>query len=683
MAIAGTVPVVWGLATGRTTDAVWITLTAEAVTWVELKGSFAWRLRTLFFGALLAISFAMVGSVTGGNIWLSVLCMLGTGFIATLLKSIGDRASGLGLCVYLLFILCNAYPATTTPGLTHRLLLVSIGAAWPLVVGLFVSLLMPAEEPFRRQIALIWRSVAALTEAVAKTGSGRKDNIFAKERNVRTAIDNSYQFYGRMAHQVPEKDQRQYQLAQLRKVAGLVSVNIINIGDEMDQMDLGQLDESLRLKAATLLDILREAIQRISIFVITLKPEEKLLAVSQINRMRKFIVLIQAYPLSGVNGTAMTRILLQIERVIKLLESAIQRVELMGYDAPVYRSYSFLKTLFVLRPKYLLRNLQVLFNLNTHTSRYAIRSALAAALALFIYKWYHVDHGYWLPFTVMIVIQPYFGATLKRALDRMAGTLLGGLAGSLLLYLPVGLHLKEGILFLTFIFMVYYLRKNYALAAFIITLNLVLLFNIESAFSNMVMVSRMVCTMGGALLAIGSGFILFPTWDRKWLPGHLAAAILCNYGYFMRTFYSPEPLANWTKQKRLAESKNSDVFDSFNRYIEEPGVKKTELFYSLITTNVRITRNLNNVLLEQAEKNTVGTPLPTQQQKIDGCRALFSDAVAIVKELYPRTTLTLPVGIASATPFELDNAQMRSVEKLSIELAALKTDLEQMRPRQL
>jgi uncharacterized membrane protein YccC len=396
--------------------------------------------------------------------------------------------------------------------------------------------------------------------------------------------------------------------------------------------------------------------------------------------MKKFIALIRGYRVTGDNGIAIARILVHMERITKLLENAIQRIDLMGHDAPVYRSYSFLKTLFVLRPKYLVRNLQVLFNFTTHTSRYAMRSAIAAALALFVYKWYNIDHGYWLPFTVMIVIQPYFGATLKRALDRMAGTLLGGLAGSLLLYLPVGLHLKELILFVTFVLMVYYLRKNYAIAAFVITLNLVLLFNIESAFNNMVMVTRVVCTMGGALLAIGSGFVLFPTWDRKWLPGHMAAAILCNYEYFMRTFYSPQPWVNWTRQKRVAEGKNSDVFDSFNRYIEEPGGEKTELFYSLITTNVRITRNLNNVLLEQGERNAAGAAPPQQQQKIDNCRALFSEVVATVKGLYPKTTLTLPADIGAVTSFDLNEAQMRSVEKLAIELANLKTDLVQMKP---
>ena len=157
MALSGTLPVVWGLATGRVIEAAWVTLTAEAVSWVELKGSFTWRVRTLFSAAILAVVFAVFGMLTGYNIWLSITGMFVAGFIATLLKNIGDRASGLAICVYLLFIICNAFPVKNIVEFEDRLVLVGLGAAWPVFVGVCISVVAPAEEPFRRQIALIWR----------------------------------------------------------------------------------------------------------------------------------------------------------------------------------------------------------------------------------------------------------------------------------------------------------------------------------------------------------------------------------------------------------------------------------------------------------------------------------------------------------------------------------------------
>src|ERR1700760_2170171 len=76
MGISATVPFLWGLATGHVADAVWITLAAEAMCWVELKGPFSWQLRTLVTGAALALICSALGAVSGNNLWLSALLML-------------------------------------------------------------------------------------------------------------------------------------------------------------------------------------------------------------------------------------------------------------------------------------------------------------------------------------------------------------------------------------------------------------------------------------------------------------------------------------------------------------------------------------------------------------------------------------------------------------------------------
>jgi len=687
MALSGTLPVIWGLATGHLNDAVWITLTAEAISWVEMKGSIAWRVRTLFAGAVCAVFFSLLGTVTGNGIWMSVVAMFVVGFLATLLKSIGDRASGLAICVYLMFIICNAFPVANPTEIEPRILMVTIGAAWSVAVGIFMSLFMPVEEPFRRQIALIWRSISSLVDTISKYGndvSARKfaGAIFEREKEVRAALDSSYDFYGRMVHQVSQSNNRQYQLANLRKVAGLVAVNVVAMVDEMEQIRIAELDEALRVKAATLFSALRESVSRISVFVITLKPEEKLLAVSQINRLRKLIALIRAYPLpsDAKQVNAINRILQLTERTTRLLENAILRIDQMGTDVQVFRSYSLVKSLYVLQPKYLLRNLQVLFNFNTLTARYALRSAIAATLALFVYKWFGIDHGYWLPFSVMIVIQPYFGATFQKAIDRVMGTLLGGLAGSLLLHVPADLHIKEAILFLTFILMVYYIRRRYSIAVFVITLNLVLLFNIQSSYNNMLMVTRAICTIGGSLLAVISGFVFLPAWDKKWLPSHLAGAINCNYEYFKLTFFSSGPVSTWTKNKRSAESKNSDVFDSFNRYMEEPGKEKSETYYDLIAYNVRITRILNNIHLEEEEKKLQQQlpATPQQQTRINECLELFNEVAKLLPDISPGIETGIIQAGEMLSPFHLNDVQMISLEKLNIELKAMLSDLAEL-----
>jgi uncharacterized membrane protein YccC len=682
MAVSGTAPIIWGLATHRLDDAVWIALTAEGISWVEMKGSFNWRVRTLFIGALLALFWGALGTVTGYNIWISLACMFVAGFVSSLLKNLGDRASGLAICVYLLFIICNAFPDVDIADVGHRIGLMAAGAGWAALVGLSASLLMPVQQPFRRQIAIIWRSIAALVHTISRSAVDRKEkeNIYLKEKEVRTAIDSSFEFYGRMAHQASQKDNRQYQLLLLRKNAALAAVNVIAIADEMEHIQVRNLDEALRVKAATLFSALEEAVSRISVFVLTLKSEEKLLATTQINRIKKITLLIKEYPLEADHKQtiAINRILHLTGRTVKLLENALLRMEQMGEDVPVFRSYSLMKTLFVLRPRKIISNIKTLSNFNSLTFRFALRSAIAATIALFIAKWFHINHGYWLPFSLMIVIQPYYGATLKKARDRIVGTILGGLAGGLFALLPTGLHVKEAMLFMSFILMVYYVRKNYAIAAFIVTLNLVLLFNIDASYDVKLLGIRALCTIGGSLLAVVSGFVLLPAWDKKWLPTHLASSVAANYSYFINTFYTE--LTNWTRNKRQVESKNSDVFDSFNRYMEEPGKEKIEAYYDIITCNVRITRDLNAINIEQDEKGpTYAKPTPQQQLIINECQQLFDEIIPVLHKLGPaQPPMAQKPPEGTTALFRLNDAQMVSLEKMRIELKALLVDLKEL-----
>jgi uncharacterized membrane protein YccC len=229
-----------------------------------------------------------------------------------------------------------------------------------------------------------------------------------------------------------------------------------------------------------------------------------------------------------------------------------------------------------------------------------------------------LDHGYWLAFTVILLMQPYFGATLKKAFDRIIGTLTGGVAGGLLILLHDRFFIREIILFISFMGMVYFLKKNYMYAAFFITVSLVLLFDAEQALNYNIIIMRALCTIGGAALAIVAGFALLPDWDSKWLPKHIAAAVSHNHHYFFTSFFTDQK-TEWTKCKRLAETANSNAFDSFNRYLSEPALRKRPVvsLYHVIMNNVRITRELNNIHIEnEASKPPAQELHPQQQQQI-------------------------------------------------------------------
>lgn len=686
MAIAAIIPIIWGVFTDNMQAASWITLTAEAICWIELKGTYGQRIRVLFGGTLLAIIFTALGSATGNNLWLSVTLMFAVAFISGLFKNLGDRGSGLANCVYIIFIITNAYPTHTLPELEHRLLLVLVGGIWNAVVSLASTVFMPAQQPYRRSVALIWRSIADLINSVSKgwDGNGSRNTIreiYLSERSVRAAIDSSLHFHETMADQLTKEEGNEYQLAQLRKGTALVAAHIISISQELEAISIKDTDSTLRLKLYAVFKVLQQTVDRMAVLVISLSPEEKLLLDSRINRAQNLIALLKEYPLDhSPNADAFKRIMQLTERSIKLIQSCMGRLEKIGKDLPVYRSYSLLKTIFVLHPKHLIRNAQLLFNFNTFTTRYALRAAVAATIAIFIAKWFRIDHGYWLPFTVIIVLQPYFGATFKKAIDRVIGTVLGGIAAGLLLRVPAGLYLKEAMLFVCFIFMVYFIRRRYSVAVFFITLSVALLFDVEETLNPMLIFIRALSTMSGAALAIITGFALLPHWDKKWLPVYLADAVCHNYQYFLATFYHDSILTNWTKYKRNAESRNSNAFDSYNRYMQEPGVSKNPypVYYHIITHNVRVTRELNNIHLEEEHNhpNTVSTLPEKQKQQIDTCLLWFNKNITLAQKIDPDNhTKIVEPGSRSITPIEFSSQELLYIERMTIELKSMYQDM--------
>jgi len=63
---------------------------------------------------------------------------------------------------------------------------------------------------------------------------------------------------------------------------------------------------------------------------------------------------------------------------------------------------------------------------------HALRLATVVAAAILAYKQLGLEHGYWIPLTILAVLQPDERASRVRALQRAAGTLIGTLAIALL-----------------------------------------------------------------------------------------------------------------------------------------------------------------------------------------------------------------------------------------------------------
>ncbi|MBL7712022.1 MAG: FUSC family protein [Chitinophagaceae bacterium] len=694
MTIAVIVPLFYGLYTHRSADAMWIIVAAESICWVELKGSFAQRVRILLGGAFLALVFGFAGCISSGHLWLSLLLMLVVVFIASLFKNLGERGSGLSLAVYVMFITANAYPVADFNETIERCGYILIGGAWTFVVGTVASLFMSEQTPYKRSIAFIWKSTASLADVIDKGWDGRTQKagireVYLKEKEVNAAIESSLQLYDKRAYHNNHDSENAHLMAQLRRTVYLTSATLMTLAEELDNIKQNLLTGEQKQSIHAILKSIAVICERMTIYTVTSKPEEEILLRSRIIRLHNMIALLRESDIPVSEQRSVKYVLHFTGRIVRFVEEGIGYINSVGGDRKVYRSYSLMKTLLILHHRHWINSIRRLANVNTHSFRYALRTALVATLALFIYQWFHIDHGYWLPFTVMIVTQPYFGATLKKALDRVLGTVSGVVAGGLLLALPADWHSKEVLLIVSPVLMVYFLRKQYSVATFFISVFLVALFAAENSLETEVILTRALCTVGGAALAVVGEFALLPTWDKDWLPRHLADAIHANYQYFLFTCYPNHfsSIHQWTHYRRIAESANSNAFDSFNRYLQEPTSKDKEfsLYYQMISHCIRITRELNNYHIEMdVQKKNVGKDeFVRQKKKIFEFLEQFNEIERRVKKMnwdrgHSGQELLENVTVSY---IPLNETQSLYLDKLGVELNAFVRDMQKWEER--
>lgn len=161
-----------------------------------------------------------------------------------------------------------------------------------------------------------------------------------------------------------------------------------------------------------------------------------------------------------------------------------------------------------------------------HALRVGITTALAVAIAIGVGR----DHGYWMPLTVLFILQPSTGLTMVRALQRVLGTVLGGVLAALIpLAVPGPLGLL-GVIFALAGAAVAFWPVNYALFALFVTPTFVLLAELETGDWSLYQ-ERIWYTLAGGLMAMAGARFFWSIPERHQFPAHMAAALRTLAGY--------------------------------------------------------------------------------------------------------------------------------------------------------
>lgn len=155
---------------------------------------------------------------------------------------------------------------------------------------------------------------------------------------------------------------------------------------------------------------------------------------------------------------------------------------------------------------------------NTST-RIAIQAAVAVTLAVLVSHLFELNRSYWAILTAMVLISQTWGESLKKAIERVLMTIVGGLAGTFL-YFWIGHHIQWELFFLmvSVFFMMYFWDISYQITVFFVTMYVVFLFAELSSWSFAMLAARVYETIIGSGIAIFTSAFVLPVHARITIP---------------------------------------------------------------------------------------------------------------------------------------------------------------------
>lgn len=145
------------------------------------------------------------------------------------------------------------------------------------------------------------------------------------------------------------------------------------------------------------------------------------------------------------------------------------------------------------------------------TTKMGYQAAIAISIAEFIGWYFQLERGYWVTLTAMALTMQTWGESVKRSLERVSMTIIGGVAGTLLYFIVPDNQVIVLILLLLFVFFtVYLLQILYLVSIFFLTFFVVFLFALMGDWTIAILFDRILETTIGALIALVVGACFFP-----------------------------------------------------------------------------------------------------------------------------------------------------------------------------
>ncbi len=607
------IPLILSSTVGLPVSVIFAAIAAQNIAQLDVRGAYPIRFMLLVTVTLVLTCCAALGVAVSDNLPLAVAGTVLIALGAALWRHLcADYALGIIVSTCLLYLLGIAHPDSAHGSAV-------LGALAGGAIGMTIqTALWPwrARHPLRQAVSGSWTRAADLFTLCLSGDKSTATTLVRDEAALRLAVDQAREVLaGAGRHHDPRVLEN---LVTLNILAARLSVRAVSILTALECSGERNLRQRLAPSLEPLFNNLTNCARSVAIAIVSRDPAHLALCEVRFARLRALLTstrarLLALHPKSAVDSS-LSEVWGQMETVAEEVPGLLTPiVDRSGDGLRFPRELLDLET-WQLRP--LAASLNFSSRIDPLLVRYGVRLACLSAIATGIWRHYDISHGYWLPLTIFVVLQPAYGPTLSRAVQRIIGTLAGSVVAGLLMLVAVPLPLRIagiGIGVFTFAF---YLKSRYAVAVFSVTIFIMLLLGLHGESSPNLILERGCITLGAGLATLIGAARLWPEDERKRIQKKLTTAFASSRTYLLQVISrlpaGPGVDEDLLNAKRSAERAAAAVFTTLNTVVSDRSLAgETRRTTSLAHGNQRLLR-VANLLLVQTGKGPA-TPPPAHE----------------------------------------------------------------------
>jgi uncharacterized membrane protein YccC len=586
-AIAVATPVLLGEYFGRP-ELSWVAIVAFWGCLADSGGAWRDRFSLLALFILLMLVGTTLGMLAEPHLALAVALAFVWCFAMSFIRVFGAAATSLGVLGATDILVTLGIPAGPHGEALERLGLTLVGGAWAMLLVLIVWRLHP-HGPARRAVGQCWQALGAYADGLGRLerpGQGAPAEWATVMRTHRSATRAALE----EARGVVTQARRQTG----GRAARGQSLMLLLIEVERCFEILVALSEMLQVAHEVLTP---DAERGIAAILRRVARESDLLAGSL--RDSKPLRARNLAPLLDRLGHRLGRDSPLAAPIQRLAGDLIRAVEAARDISGGVRAPERLAEALTVQPAAvsladLVRTARDNFGWDSLYFRHALRLALTVAVAEGLVSWLELPRGYWLTMTAAVTLQPFLATTWRRTLERVSGSVLGGIVAALLsVYVTDPLWISALVVPLS-IATLAVRSVNYTLFVLCLTPEFILiaeLFQPGGMGSWDLAALRGLDSIIGGLLGLAAAFLLWPAREALILRRRLAAAVSGNRRFLAAVLAgSPDPEAVQAA-RRAAGLASNNAEASIQRLVGEPRRRSDPLLepsMSIVTSCRRV-----------------------------------------------------------------------------------------------